>query len=96
MHWVAMPRFLPSRFMRIDEMQHDAVAAGADRMAEADRAAIDVESRAVDFAGSALKTEHLAAEFVVSHAARQPSTCAANASFNSHSSMSSSPACAAS
>ena len=28
---------------RVDEMQHDPVAAGADRMAEADGAAVDVE-----------------------------------------------------
>ena len=33
---------------RIDEMQHDAVAAAADGMTEADRAAIDIELGAVD------------------------------------------------
>ena len=33
---------------RVDEMQHDAVAAGADRMAEADGAAVDIELVARD------------------------------------------------
>src|SRR5262249_35434875 len=49
----------------VDEMQHDAVAARAHGMAEADGAAVDVEPVAVDAAGRALKAEHLAAERVV-------------------------------
>src|SRR5215471_21254328 len=49
----------------VDEMQHDAVAARAHGMAEADGAAIDVELVALDAAGRAIKSEHLAAERVV-------------------------------
>src|SRR3984957_14077923 len=46
----------------VNEMQHDAVAARADRMADADRAAVDVEPVARDRAGGAVEAEHLAAE----------------------------------
>src|SRR5581483_11743060 len=49
----------------IDQMQHDAIAAGADRMADADGAAVDIEPVARDVAGSAGKAERVAAEFVV-------------------------------
>src|SRR5262249_58284082 len=49
----------------VDEMQHDAVAARAHGMAEADGAAVDVELVAVDAAGRAVKAERLAAERVV-------------------------------
>src|SRR6516165_3664799 len=46
----------------VDEMQHDAVAARAHGMAEADGAAVDVELVAIDAARRAIKAEHLAAE----------------------------------
>src|SRR5262249_58470484 len=46
-------------------MQHDAVAARADRMAEPDGPAVDVELVAIDTAGGAVEAEHLAAERVV-------------------------------
>src|SRR3984957_10368282 len=49
----------------IDEMQHDAIAAGADRMADADRAAIDIEPVARDFSRRAGKAERRAAELVI-------------------------------
>ena len=52
-------------FHGVDEMQHDAVAAAADGMAEADRAAIDIEFGPVDLAGGTVKAEDFAAEFVV-------------------------------
>src|SRR5499433_2115584 len=52
-------------FHGVDEMQHDAVAARAHGMAEADRAAVDVELVAFDAAGRTIKAEHLAAERVV-------------------------------
>ena len=52
-------------FHRIDEMQHDAIAAGADRMAEPDRAAVDIELVALDRAGGPVEMQHLAAERVV-------------------------------
>src|SRR5882724_4283053 len=50
---------------RVDEMQHDAVAARAHGMAETDGAAVDVELVAVDAPGGGGKPEHLAAERVV-------------------------------
>src|ERR1700722_13717755 len=50
---------------RIDEMQHDAIAAAANRMTETDGAAIDIEFGAVDLAGRAFKAQNLAAEFVI-------------------------------
>ena len=50
---------------RVNQMKHNAIAAGADRMPEADRAAIDIELRAVDLARRAFETEHLPAELVV-------------------------------
>src|SRR3954462_12882055 len=49
----------------VDEMQHDAVAGGADGMAERDRTAIDIEPVAIDLTGCAVEAENLAAEFVV-------------------------------
>jgi hypothetical protein len=49
----------------IDQMQHDAVAAGADRMADADRAAVDIEPLARNATGSAVKAERVATEFDV-------------------------------
>src|SRR6185312_10663504 len=49
----------------VDEVQHDAVARSADGMAEADRAAIDVESGTVDRAGRTVEAEHLATEFFI-------------------------------
>src|SRR5262245_34040897 len=52
-------------FHGVDEMQHDAVAARAHGMAEADGAAVDVELVAVDAAGRPVKAEHGAAERVV-------------------------------
>src|SRR5712691_12874965 len=50
---------------RVDEVQHDAVAAGADRMAEANGAAVDIELVARDAPGGGAETENLAAERVV-------------------------------
>src|SRR5262245_58188935 len=52
-------------FHGVDQMQHDAVAARAHGMTEADGAAVDVEPVAIDAAGGAVKAEHLAAERVV-------------------------------
>src|ERR1700722_2438864 len=52
-------------FHGIDQMQHDTVAAGADRMADADGTAIDIEPIARDFSRGARKAERLAAEFGV-------------------------------
>src|SRR5579862_4859205 len=49
----------------IDQMQHDAVAAGADRVADADRAAVDIEPVARDLSRSTWKPERLAAELVI-------------------------------
>src|SRR5579883_2719697 len=59
------PKFLAEAPHRVDEMQHDAVAAGADGMAEADGAAIDVETRAIDSTSGAVEAQHLAAEGVI-------------------------------
>src|SRR5665213_3255587 len=64
-------------------MQHDAIAAAADGMAKADRTAIDIEFCRIDLASGAVEAQNLAAEFFSFQAARQPSTCVANASFNS-------------
>ena len=50
---------------RVHQMEHDAVAARPDRMAEADGAAIDVELVARDGPGRAVEAERLAAEGVV-------------------------------
>src|ERR1700731_1201806 len=44
----------------VDQMQHDAVAAGADRMTDADGAAVDIEPVARDLAGRAGEPERLA------------------------------------
>src|SRR5262249_386505 len=49
----------------IDEMKHNAIAACADRMPDADCAAVDVEAVAWNAAGSARKAKRIAAEFVV-------------------------------
>src|SRR5580700_8662326 len=49
----------------VDQMQHDAIAAGADRMADADRAAVDIEPVARDFSCRAGKPERRAAELVI-------------------------------
>src|SRR4051812_33421242 len=57
--------FLAEPLQRVDEMQRDAVAAGADGMAERNRAAIDVEFSAVKRAGCARQAENIAAEFLV-------------------------------
>ena len=48
MHSVAMPRLSPSRCSAFDEVEDDAAAARADRVAEADRAAVDVQPVALD------------------------------------------------
>src|SRR4029077_9605271 len=55
----------PKPVQGIDEMQHDAAAAGADRMAGADDAAVDVEAVARDTAGGAGGTQRVAGELVV-------------------------------
>src|SRR5262245_26733200 len=49
----------------IDEMQHDPVAAGTDRMAETDRAAVDVELVTCDRPGRGGQTEHRHTEQLV-------------------------------
>src|SRR6516225_5716342 len=56
----AAPRAEPLH--RIDEVQHDAVAAGADGMAKRDGAAIDIELGAIDFAGRSIEAQNLLAE----------------------------------
>src|ERR1700730_8378284 len=43
---------------RIDEGQLDPIAAGADRMAETNRATVDVEPRAIDDTCSTIETQH--------------------------------------
>src|SRR6266436_5374136 len=50
---------------RVDEMQHDAVAAAADGMAEADGAAVDIELCRIDRSCGPVEAQDLAAEFVV-------------------------------
>ncbi len=50
---------------RIDEVEHDAVAARPDRMTEPDGAAVDVELVAIDAADGAIDPEHLLAEGLV-------------------------------
>src|SRR5207247_11010493 len=50
---------------RIDEMQHDTVAAGADGMAEPDRAPVHIELVARDDPRRAGKAQHLAADGVI-------------------------------
>src|SRR5262249_49519912 len=55
----------PEPLHRVDEMQHDAVAARSDRMAEPDRAAVDVELVARYAPERALEAEQLAAERLV-------------------------------
>src|SRR5258708_1260614 len=50
---------------RVDERQHDAVAAAADGMTEADRAAVDIEFCLVDLPGGAVELKNFAAEFFV-------------------------------
>src|SRR5580704_12645696 len=47
----------------IDQMQDDAIAAGANRMADADRTAVDIEPVARDLSRRTGKPERLAAEF---------------------------------
>src|SRR5438034_440643 len=49
----------------VDEVQHDAVAGGADGMAEADRATIDIELGVVDLSGGAVEAQNLAAKLFV-------------------------------
>src|SRR4029077_16702306 len=49
----------------VDQMQHDAVAAGADRMAYPYGTAVDIESVARDLAGGGGQPARLAAEFGV-------------------------------
>src|SRR5580704_2489551 len=46
----------------IDEMQHDPVAASANRMADADGAAVDIKNIARDAAGRCIEPERVAAE----------------------------------
>jgi len=61
-------------FHGIDEMQHDPVAARADRMTDADGAAVDVEPIARDPPSRAVEAEGFAAELCVipgSEAAQQ-------------------------
>ena len=48
---------------RVDQVQHNTIAAGAYGVAEADRAAIDIEPGAIDLPGRAVKAKDLAAEF---------------------------------
>src|SRR6266436_3145959 len=50
---------------RVDEMQHDAIAAAANGMPEADRAAVDIQFCLVDLPGGAFKPKNLAAELFV-------------------------------
>src|SRR5260221_8674197 len=53
---------LPARaFEHLQHMQHHARARSADGMADGDRAAVDVQLRAVDLAESALEAEMLLA-----------------------------------
>src|SRR5580700_1422820 len=47
----------------VDQMQHDAIAAGADRMADANRATVDIEPVGRDFSRGTRQPERLAAEF---------------------------------
>src|SRR5512142_1726487 len=49
----------------VDEMQYDSIAACADRMSKANRATIDIDLVAVDYAGGFVEMQHLAAEFAV-------------------------------
>src|SRR5580700_372538 len=49
----------------VDQMQHDAVAAGADRMTDANGAAVDIEPVARDFSRRAGQPERRAAELVI-------------------------------
>src|SRR5580692_12853566 len=49
----------------VDEMQHDTIAAGADRVADADGAAVDIDPVARDCAGRTVEAERVAAEFGV-------------------------------
>src|SRR5260221_14563416 len=57
--------FLAGALQRLQEMQHDARARGTHRMAERDRAAVDVELLFIQRAHRAVETELLAAVFVV-------------------------------
>src|ERR1700688_2483003 len=50
---------------RVDEMQHDAVAAAADGMPKADGAAVDIELGVIDLPRGAVKSQNLAAELFV-------------------------------
>ena len=67
----------------VDQMQRDAVAAGPTGWPSAIAPPSTLSFVAIDQPGGAVEAEDLAAEFFVSQAARQPSTCAANASFSS-------------
>ena len=84
----AMPRLPLLRFEHLQQVQHDARARGADRVAERDRAAVDVELLLVELAERRVEAELLAAVSSSFHAARQPSTCAAKASLISQESRS--------
>src|SRR6202035_4950375 len=49
----------------IDQMQHDTIAAGADRMADANGAAVDIKPVARDHSRSTWKAERRTAELVI-------------------------------
>ena len=49
----------------IHKMQHNAVAAGADRMSETDRSTVDIEFRLINLTCCTVKSQHLAAEPVI-------------------------------
>src|SRR6516165_3168796 len=52
-------------FHGVDEVEHNAIAARADGMAEPDGAAVHIELVALDAPGSAIEVEHVAAERLV-------------------------------
>ena len=89
MQIAAMPRLPPVRSSTFEHVQHDARARRADRMADRDRAAVDVEPVLVERAHRARQAELVAAIVVVSPTrAGSAITCAANASLISHASRS--------
>ena len=75
-------------FHRIGQMQNNAVAACADRMAEPDAAAVNIQLVARNRTRGPIRRSTSRQNLSSSQAATQASTCAANASFISHSSMS--------
>src|SRR5262249_26842809 len=93
MHSVAIPRLKPSRFIaltRCSTMRLPLVPTGW----PSDTAPPSTLSRARSIApAGALRPSTSRQNFSSSHAARQASTCAAKASFSSHSSMSESESC---